>query len=74
MNKILIDTKEYDLIIDESDSYSIEILESSKINIIVKKDIHTKISILVSNKDLLINLKFVQYLQMVHHQTLKMLF
>ncbi|MCI5702310.1 MAG: SufD family Fe-S cluster assembly protein [Erysipelotrichaceae bacterium] len=70
MNKILIDTKEYDLIIDESDSYSIEILESSKINIIVKKDIHTKISILVSNKDLLINLKLEENSNLVVNQLL----
>ena len=70
MNKILIDTKEYDLIIDESNSYSLEILESSKINIIVKKDIDTKISILVSNKDLLINLKLEENSNLVVNQLL----
>ena len=70
MNKILIDTKEYDLIIDESDSYSLEILESSKINIIVKKDINAKISILITNKDLLINLKLEENSNLVVNQLL----
>ena len=70
MNKILIDTKEYDLIIDESDSYSLEILESSKINIIVKKDINAKISILITNKDLLINLKIEENSNLVVNQLL----
>ena len=70
MNKILIDTKKYDLIIDEIDSYSLEILESSKINIIVKKDINTKISILVNNKNLLINVVLEENSNLIVNQLL----
>ena len=52
MNKIIIDTNNFDLIIKENNNYSIEILKSTNLNIETDSNIFSKITILSQDLDL----------------------
>ena len=57
MNKIVIDTKEFNLIIDKNENYSLEIINTQVLNIKVLANITSQITILIPETKININLE-----------------
>ena len=57
MNKIVIDTKEFNLIIDKNENYSLEIINTQVLNIKVLTNITSKVTILIPETNININLE-----------------
>ena len=57
MNKIVIDTKEFNLIIDKNENYSLEIINTQVLNIKVLSNITSKVTILIPETNININLE-----------------
>ena len=55
MNKIVIDTDKYDLIVD-NDNYSIEVINTKILNIKVLENVYSKMTILIQNTNIFINI------------------
>ena len=56
MNKIVIDTKEFNLIIDKNENYSLEIINTQVLNIKVLTNITSKVTMLIPETNININL------------------
>lgn len=57
MNKIVIDTKEFNLIIDKNENYSLEITNTQVLNIKVLANITSKVTVLIPETNININLE-----------------
>lgn len=57
MNKIVIDTKEFNLIIDKNENYSLEIINTQVLNIKVLSNITSKVTVLIPETNININLE-----------------
>lgn len=57
MNKIVIDTKEFNLIIDKNENYSLEIINTQVLNIKVLANITSKVTMLIPETKININLE-----------------
>ena len=57
MNKIVIDTKEFNLIIDKNENYSLEIINTQVLNIKVLTNITSKVTVLIPETNININLE-----------------
>ena len=57
MNKIVIDTKEFNLIIDKNENYSLEIINTQVLNIKVLANITSKVTVLIPETNININLE-----------------
>ena len=57
MNKIVIDTKEFNLIINKNENYSLEIINTKVLNIKVLTNITSKVTILIPKTNININLE-----------------
>lgn len=67
MNKIVIDTDKYDLIVD-NDNYSIEVINTRILNIKVLENVSSKMTILIQNTDIFINIDLEKSSNLVINQ------
>ena len=67
MNKIVIDTDKYDLIVD-NDNYSIEVINTKILNIKVLENVSSKMTILIQNTNIFINIDLEKSSNLVINQ------